>query len=65
MKATCMTGTQGLCPDEAVFFINVILAPEPTNYNPNKRQCQKESTECIKGENIRVVRTNLGFVLIA
>jgi len=65
MKATCMTGTQGLCPDEAVFFINITLAPEPANYNPNKRQCQKESTECIKGENIRVVRTNLGFAFIA
>lgn len=43
-----MTGIQGLCLNEVVFFISIILAPKTTNYNKNKRQCQKESTERIK-----------------
>lgn len=58
MKATCMTGTQGLCLDEAVFFISIILAPKTANYSENKRQCQKESTECIRGEKNKVVQTS-------
>lgn len=45
MNATCMTGTQALGLNEAVFFINIILAPKPTNYSKNKRQCQKDNVE--------------------
>lgn len=48
MNATCMTGTQALGLNEAVFLINIILAPKTTNYSKNKRQCQKDSVECIK-----------------